>query len=116
MSCRKERNGMVEITGTELVALEQRAHNGNLTKNDVRKIFALIVQQQACIEQQAAEIAKKDKVIEKAIGKLFILPDRDECPDDGDCYCLPRQKEQRDPDIGDCRKCWLAWLESEAEV
>ena len=69
----------------------------------------------ALIEQQAQEIAKKDRMIEKAIDKLFILPDRDECPDDGDCYCLPRQKEQRDPDIGDCRKCWLACLEKETE-
>jgi hypothetical protein len=65
----------------------------------------------ALIEQQAAEIAKKDQLVKKAIDKLFILPGRDECPDDVLCsVTLPNT-----PDIGDCRKCWLARLEKEAQ-
>ena len=64
------------------------------------------------IEQQAQEIAKKDQLVKKAIDKLFILPGRDECPDDVLCsVTLPNT-----PDIGDCRKCWRKWLEKEAEV
>ena len=93
---------MVEITGTELVALEQRAHNGNLTKKDVRKIFALIVQQQALIEQQVAEIAKKDRMLERA---TWVLDRTGSCPKTCD---LMRN-------LCAARACWLAWLEKEAE-
>ena len=58
------------------------------------------------------EIAKKDRMIDKAIDTLFILPGRDECPDAVFCpITLPNT-----PDIGVCRKCWRKWLEKEAEV
>lgn len=102
MSCRKDRNGMVEITVTELVALEHRAHNGNLTKKDVRKIFALIVQQQALIEQLAAEIAKKDRMLERA---TWVLDRTGSCPKTCD---LMRN-------LCAARACWLAWLEKEEQ-
>ena len=58
------------------------------------------------------EIAKKDRMLLAAIDKLFILPDRDECPDAVFCpITLPNT-----PDIGVCRKCWRKWLEKEAEA
>ncbi|MBP2665773.1 MAG: hypothetical protein H6Q76_753 [Firmicutes bacterium] len=57
----------------------------------------------ALIEQQAAEIAKKDKMMDVAVDKL----------QQGCCDFTEK------PDCGnvvDCAACWLAWLEKEAEV
>lgn len=95
---RKQIAQLIEQQAAEIAASEQKHKN-----------WIGPIEHKSLLE----EIAKKDRMLKVAIGKLFILPYRDECPDD--VPCLPRVNEKRDPDIGDCRKCWLAWLEKEAQ-
>lgn len=75
------------------------------------KCFVLLwdserVQIAALIEQQAQEIAKKDKMLKIAVQQLF---------DDG--ICPAGGYECNDGPVGHsgCIKCWLAWLEKEAQ-
>ena len=55
------------------------------------------------VEQQAAEIAKKDRMLERA---TWVLDRTGTCPKKCD---LMRN-------LYAARACWLAWLEKEAEV
>ena len=57
----------------------------------------------ALIEQQAAEIAKKDRMLERA---TWVLDRTGSCPKTCD---LMRN-------LCAARACWLAWLEKEAEA
>ena len=63
------------------------------------------------IEQQAAEIAKKDRMIELAVRQLSKSK---KCAMWITSECFHKEKPLRAkcPDDG----CWLAWLEKEAEV
>ena len=54
------------------------------------------------VEQQAAEIAKKDRMLGKACGVLAREKDCDNCP------VMPCNASS-------CAKSWRAWLEKEAE-
>ena len=87
--------------------------NINVCKHCHKTISEIDLEQQlSAANARVAEIAKKDRMINKAIDTLFILPDRDECPDAVFCpIILPNT-----PDIGVCRRCWRKWLEKEAEV
>ena len=64
----------------------------------------------AIIEQQAAEIAKKDRMINRAINQLC----KGLCP----LFIAKRCLDQQNPLKGECPpdKCWRKWLEKEAEV
>ena len=110
---------MSEMTAAEAIELLNKQDTLELSRSGTHDYYWSIGEPNAkkisaLIEQQAQEIAKKDRVIKKAIDKLFILPGRDECPDGAD-FCFPREVDKREPDIGDCRKCWLAWLEQQVK-
>lgn len=58
------------------------------------------------------EIAKKDRMIEILIDKL--IEDIGECPSVGNCHVnFDGKSDDESNEI--CRKCWLAWLEKEAQ-
>ena len=86
---------MAEITAAEAIAwlTEDKAFGQECYS---RKQIA------ALIEQQAQEIAKKDRMIEKAIDML-----ENNCCDAAESFdCEETNRE--------CRACWLAWLEKAA--
>ena len=58
----------------------------------------------AIIEQHAQEIAKKDRMLEKAIGHL-----------ENACCDAPQSFDCEETNKN-CRDCWCEWLEREAEV
>ena len=100
---------MAEMTAAQAIKVlhnnQYQKHIGNgdydyihpLTDTEAKGIENLI-------KQQAQEIAKKDGMLEKAIDQLETAccdaPQSFDCEETGQ----------------DCRKCWLAWLEKEAEV
>ena len=65
----------------------------------------------ALIEQQAQEIAKKDRMIDGLIKKVMA-----KCPDNEYITLIkcPNWDKQITPEL--CIACWLSWLEKEAEV
>ena len=98
---------MAEMTAAEAVAwLEDKAFGQECYSR--KQIAQLIEQQQQQIEQQAAEIAKKDRMIEKAVELAYKL----NCPvEQGKgpfVFCT-------EDDQGDCFDCVKKWLEKEAQ-
>ena len=93
-----------------------------LTEDEQCQIAALLerqaaelVEAQATIDThnellttQAAEIAKKDRMIRAACGKLGAI--NDELLSCRTCCWMKNCKDQPS-----CADCWLAWLEKEAE-
>lgn len=108
---------MAEMTAKQAIAVlhnnqyQKHIANGEydyihpLTDAECKGIESLIQQQQQQIEQQAAEIAKKDRMIDKACDRLSNYR---KCPPE---ICdLPYH-----PGDVECFKHWRKWLEKEAQ-
>ncbi len=91
---------MAEMTAAEAVKLLKEFYPWDEdSEEDMKQIASLI-------EQQAAEIANKDRMLESAC-KLIS---KTGCPGLEDVYCDENCKTEMNSSY-----CWLKWLEKEAE-
>ena len=111
---------MAEMTAAEAVAILGGSEKQPQSEQELitsiiagmtrgEKCFVLLwdserTQIAAIIEQQAQEIAKKDRMLEKAIGHLETA-----------CCDAPQSFDCEETNKN-CRDCWCEWLEKEAEV
>ena len=94
------------MNATEAIELLNMLYKVNDLDDSAIKLSALIAQQQQQIEQQAAEIAKKDRMLK------FACDDKTETP------CTNCGAKDYCGDVGDgidCNIVFYEWLEKEAQ-